>query len=75
MIVPLPVETGVQHHRTAPYDVAKIPSRIDEKNSRVASASTGSVVCRGSHTMDLLERREQDGINGDRRNGRRIRER
>ena len=42
-------DQGVRHHLFAPFDVAKIPSRIDENIYRVASASTGSVVCRGSH--------------------------
>ena len=50
MIVPLPGGgQGVQRHLIAPFDVAMIPSRIDENINRVAPASTGSVVWRGSH--------------------------
>ena len=63
----------VQHHLIAPFDVAMIPSRIDEKNIGLRRHQLGQLFAEG-FIMDL-ERWEQDGINGDRRNGRRIRER
>jgi hypothetical protein len=50
-----------------------IPICIDEKNIRLRRHQLGQLIAQGP-IMDL-ERRKQDGINGDRRNGRCIRER
>jgi len=50
-----------------------IPSRMDEKNIGFRRRHLGQLFAEGL-IMDL-ERKEQDGINGDRRNGRLIRER
>jgi len=66
-------EQGVQHHLIAPFDVAMLPSRIDEKNIGLRRDQLGQLFAEGL-IMDL-ERKEQGGINGERRTGRSIRER
>ena len=50
-----------------------IPSRMDEKNFGLRRYHLGQLFAEGL-IMDL-ERKEQDGINGERRNGSHIRER
>jgi len=50
-----------------------IPSRMDEKNFGLRRHHLGHLFAEGL-IMDL-ERKEQGGINGERRNGSRIRER
>jgi hypothetical protein len=65
-------DQGVQHHLLAPFDVAMIPCRVDENNIGLRRHQLGQLFAEG-HMMDL-ERSGQDGINGGRRNGRRIRE-
>jgi hypothetical protein len=65
-------DQGVQHHLLAPFEVAMIPSRIDENiYIGLRQHQLGQLFAEG-HMMDL-ERRGQDGINGGMRNGRRIR--
>ena len=66
-------DQGVQHHLIALFDGAMIPGRVDENNIGLRRHQLGQLFAEG-HIMDL-ERREQDGINDGRRNGRRIRER
>lgn len=66
-------DQGVQHHRIAPFDVAMIPSHIDEKNIGLRRHQLGQLFAEGL-IMDLA-RREQDGIIGGKRKGRRIRDR